>query len=203
MKLIESNEDVSSVSPLYEIRGGQVTGLESRFMFISGPKREKVVCHFAFATEQIGEIWLKLLFERASFMERKTKMFPTSVAIPEIFREEGDIVGGSVLEPEWIRNEWIEREEGIPFKEIRYGEQTIKLKSPIKVEVVLSDERCSLYYEPLDILVSAPTLSECEEDFQEEFNVLYEEYAEETDEKLTESAQELKRTLLNLVKVEP
>jgi hypothetical protein len=102
-----------------------------------------------------------------------------------------------------IGNDWInlKREERtFNFKEIYYGEQIIKLKSPIKVEGVLSGEGWSLYYEPLDIIVSAPTLAECKEDFQEELYVLYEEYVEEEDEKLTESARELKRKLLNMVK---
>lgn len=96
-----------------------------------------------------------------------------------------------------------EREERITFKEICYGEQALKLKSTVKVEGELSNKGWSFYYEPLDLLVSAPTIDECKEDFQEEFYVLYEEYAEEADEKLTKSAQELKRKLLNLVKVEP
>lgn len=92
--------------------------------------------------------------------------------------------------------------ERVTFKEISFGEQIIKLKSPIKIEAVPSDEGFSLYYKPLDILVSAPTLDECEEDFQEEFNVLYKAYAEEADEKLTEGARELKSKLLSLVKAD-
>ena len=117
-----------------------------------------------------------------------------------------DVWGGSVLVERLvsIENDWLkpEREKIIMFKEICYGEQIIKLKSPIKIEAVSSDEEFSLHYEPLDILVSAPTLDECEEDFQEELNVLYEEYAEEADEKLTESARELKSKLLNLVEAD-
>lgn len=113
-----------------------------------------------------------------------------------------------------IENEWQrpkpQREESVIFGEICYAGEIIKLKSPIKMrrEEELSDsglglgEGCSLYYEPLDIFVSAPTLDECKEDFQEEFFVLCEEYVEEADENLTESARELKRKLLNLVAVE-
>jgi len=62
-------------------------------------------------------------------------------------------------------------------------------------ELLNRGEKWSLYYEPLDIFVSAPTLDECKEYFQEEFFVLCEEYVEEADEKLTESARELKRRL--------
>ncbi|MGB2842590.1 MAG: hypothetical protein WBC40_08985 [Halobacteriota archaeon] len=93
--------------------------------------------------------------------------------------------------------------ERVTFKEICYGEKILKLKFPIEAEGMLSGEGHSLYYEPLNISVSAPTLDECEEDFQEEFNVLYEVYAKEVNEKLTKGAQELKRKILNLVMVEP
>jgi len=92
-----------------------------------------------------------------------------------------------------------EREKHIRFKEIFYGEQRIKLKSPITVKGVVADKICSLYYAPLDIVVSSPTLAECEDDFQEVFYVLYEEYAREVDDKLSEGARELKRKLLDLV----
>ncbi|MCW7072113.1 MAG: hypothetical protein OCU12_07305 [Methanophagales archaeon] len=110
-----------------------------------------------------------------------------------------------------IENVWQrhrpQREESVIFGEICYAGEIIKLKSQIKMraEEELSDSGlglgagCSLYYEPLDIFVSAPTLDECKEDFQEEFFVLCEEYAKEGDENLTESARELKRKLLNLV----
>jgi hypothetical protein len=103
----------------------------------------------------------------------------------------------------WEKEPPLELQRRETFNEIRYGEQIIKLKSPINVEWMLSEEGYSFYYEPLDISVSAPTLDECEEDFQEEFYVLYKVYAKEVDEKLTEGARELKRRILNLVLVEP
>jgi hypothetical protein len=92
----------------------------------------------------------------------------------------------------------LETVERITFKEIICGEQIIKLKNPIMVEAIFSEERYSLYYEPLDILISAPTLDECKKDFHEEFSILYQVYAKEVDEKLTEAAKELKRNLLSL-----
>lgn len=100
-----------------------------------------------------------------------------------------------------IVREWLYQrlEKIITFDTICHGDQIIKLKSPIKVEGVLSDEGCSLYYEPLDIFVSASTWDECEEDFQEVLDVLFEQYAMDKDENLTEGAQELKRKLLELV----
>jgi len=92
-----------------------------------------------------------------------------------------------------------EREKIITFGEIFYDKQRIKLKSPITVRGVVADKVCSIYFEPLDIFVSSPTLDDCVEDFQEALYVLYEEYAREVDEKLTNGARELKRKLLELV----
>jgi hypothetical protein len=75
------------------------------------------------------------------------------------------------------------------------------MKSPIQVEGELSSEGWIFYYKPLDILVNAPTLDECIDDFQEEFFVLYEAYAEERDENLTEGARQLKRKLLEMIEM--
>ncbi len=186
MRLAVSNEDISSNSAFYEFRREQVAGLESPLTFSVESKGKKGLAHFAFAAEQTEGRWRKLLFETLSVTEKQTKKFFPSVALPKKFRERG-----------------LER---VTFKEICYAENAIKLKVPIKTnvekELLNTGEKWSLYYEPLDIFVSAPTLDECKEDFQEEFFVLCEEYAEEGDENLTESARELKRRLLNLVAVE-
>jgi len=88
--------------------------------------------------------------------------------------------------------------ERITFKEICCEKNILKLKSPIQIEGELSSEGWIFYYKPLDILVCAPTLEDCMEDFQEEFYLLYEAYAKETDEKLTEVARQLKRELLDM-----
>ena len=82
----------------------------------------------------------------------------------------------------------IEKEIQI-FNEICYGKQTLTLKSPINAEWMLSEDEYSLYYEPLDISVFAPTMDECVEDFQEELDILYKVYAKEIAEKLSEGAQ--------------
>jgi len=91
--------------------------------------------------------------------------------------------------------------ERITFKDICCETETLKLKSPIQVEGKLSSEGWIFYYKPLNILVNASTLDECVEDFQEEFFVLYEAYAKEADEKLTEGAKRLKRILLDMTEI--
>ena len=91
--------------------------------------------------------------------------------------------------------------ERITFKEICCEENILKLKSPIQIEGELSSEGRIFYYKPLDILVNAPTLDECMEDFQEEFYLLYETYAKERDEKLTEVARQLKRKLTDMIEM--
>ena len=205
MKLVVSSEDTSSSSPRCVFSEEQVWGVKNRFMPLAEPEKGKRLSQFTLIPEQIEGTWPKLPLG-ASSTEMQTKNIFPSVSIGAFYRVMSDVWGGSVLVERLvsIENDWLkpEREKIIMFKEICYGEQIIKLKSPIKIEAVSSDEEFSLHYEPLDILVSAPTLDECEEDFQEELNVLYEEYAEEADEKLTESARELKSKLLNLVEAD-
>ena len=90
-------------------------------------------------------------------------------------------------------------EEIMNFNKIYYEDKEIKLRTPIEIKPKLSNQRYTFHYELLDIIVSAPTLEECKEDFQEELDVLYEVIAIEDDEKLTKSAQIIKRKLLNLI----
>jgi hypothetical protein len=90
-------------------------------------------------------------------------------------------------------------EEIMNFNKIYYEDKEIKLRTPIEIKPKLSNQRYTFHYELLDIIVSAPTLEECKEDFQEELDVLYEVIAREDDEKLTKSAQIIKRKLLNLI----
>lgn len=91
------------------------------------------------------------------------------------------------------------REEIMNFNKIRYEDKEIKLRTPIEIKPKLSNQRYTLHYEPLDIIVSAPTQEVCKEDFQEELDVLYEVIAREDDENLIKSAQIIKRKLLNLI----
>ena len=89
-------------------------------------------------------------------------------------------------------------EEIMNFNKIYYDKE-IKLRTPIEIKPKLSNQRYTFHYESLDIIVSAPTLEECKEDFQEELDVLYEIIAREDDEKLIKSAQIIKRKLLTLI----
>lgn len=150
---------------------------------------------------EVGE-YEKYFIQR--FFPPTTKITPAQIsAILDQITENILKIEGTKEPYRWEKEPPLELQRRESFNEIRYGEQIIKLKSPINVEWMLAEEGYSLYYEPLDISVSAPTLDECEEDFQEEFNVLYEVYAKEVDERLTEGARELKRKILNLVLVEP
>ncbi|NQE54642.1 hypothetical protein C5S29_13720 [ANME-1 cluster archaeon GoMg3.2] len=90
-------------------------------------------------------------------------------------------------------------EEIMNFNKIYYEDKEIKLRTPIEIKPKLSNQRYILHYELLDIIVSAPTLEECKEDFQEELDVLYEIIGREDDEKLIKSAQIIKRKLLTLI----
>jgi len=90
-------------------------------------------------------------------------------------------------------------EKVMNFNKIYYEDKEIKLRTPIEIKSKLSNQRYTSHYEPLDIIVSAPTIEECKEDFQEELDVLYEVIAREDDEKLIKSAQIIKRKLLNLI----
>jgi len=90
-------------------------------------------------------------------------------------------------------------EEIMNFNKIHYEDKEIKLRTPIEIKLKLSNQRYILHYEPLGIILSAPTVEECKEDFQEELDVLYEVIAREDDENLITSAQILKRKLLNMI----
>ena len=90
-------------------------------------------------------------------------------------------------------------EEIMNFNKIYYEDKEIKLRTPIEIKPKLSNQRYIFHYELLDIIVSAPTLEECKEDFQEELDVLYEIIGREDDEKLIKSAQIIKRKLLTLI----
>jgi len=85
------------------------------------------------------------------------------------------------------------------FKKFFQGNRSIKLKLPLVVNILKSESGCSLHYEPLGIYIAADNIAECKKEFQEEFLFLYDEYALEEDERLTEKAKELKRRILELV----
>ena len=69
---------------------------------------------------------------------------------------------------------------------------------PIEVEVEPSTEGWVLYYEYLNLLIFASRIEECIAEFHEYFHALWETYAKEVDEKLTEDACEFKRKILKM-----
>lgn len=93
-----------------------------------------------------------------------------------------------------------EIKEEVHLEKIRYKNEVLDLKSPMRVGKRLVDEGWVLCYDDLDIHVVAPTLDECKEDLQEVFYLLYEIYAKEKDENLAEGARLLKRRILGMIK---
>lgn len=73
------------------------------------------------------------------------------------------------------------------------------LKKPIRILPDVMDGVWVHGYEPLGILAYGRTRSGSLEAFRMEFAVLWDEYAQEEDENLTDDAQELKRAINDLV----
>lgn len=90
----------------------------------------------------------------------------------------------------------------IVFNEIQYNNHTLKLRRPLSIDWILSESVYSMHYAPLGMFIYAPTMSECKEEFQEEFTSWYLVYAKEKDVNLTTGAKKLKDMLLNLVEAD-
>jgi hypothetical protein len=120
--------------------------------------------------------------------------------INEFYETLKDILKKVKGEKEEFKVKSEELREEIIFEKIRYEDKELKLKSPIRVGKRLSAEGWVLCYDDLDIFAIAPALAKCKEDFQEEFYALYEIYAREKDENLTEGARLLKRRILDMIK---
>lgn len=88
----------------------------------------------------------------------------------------------------------------LSFEKIMWDKYTIQLDHELSVQVSFIDGLWKGYYEDLGIFVVAPDVGQCKNDFQEEFCMLWEEYANETDDGLTLDAQRLKYKLLDLAK---
>lgn len=88
----------------------------------------------------------------------------------------------------------------LSFEKIMWDKYTIQLDHELSVQVSFIDGLWKGYYEDLGIFVAAPDVGQCKNDFQEEFCMLWEEYANETDDGLTLDAQKLKYKLLDLAK---
>ncbi len=92
-----------------------------------------------------------------------------------------------------------------PFEKLFFGKiawegYSFQLNREISLQLSFSEGWWEGICEELNIFVSSTDPEDCIRDFQEEFYVLWEEYANEDDENLTADARELKYKILELVK---
>jgi len=92
-----------------------------------------------------------------------------------------------------------------PFEKLFFGKiawdgYSFQLNQEISLLLSFTEGCWEGRCEELDIFVSSADSEECIRDFQEEFYVLWEEYANEDDENLTADAMELKYKILGLIK---
>jgi len=92
-----------------------------------------------------------------------------------------------------------------PFEKLFFGRivwegRSFQLNREISLQLSFSEGWWEGSCEELNIFVSSADTEECIRDFQEEFYVLWEEYANEDDENLTADARELKYKILGLIK---
>ncbi len=85
------------------------------------------------------------------------------------------------------------------LQEIRWRDRYLKLKHEIEYTVVLDGDLYVIEYEPLGIHAYARSLRQAEQDFLEEFGVLWDEFGLAPDEELAPSGIRLKRSLRSLV----
>ncbi len=95
----------------------------------------------------------------------------------------------------------LERPETFSFKEIGWEGSLFKLKHPIDVRRTFHDGFWTVYNEQLEILAIAPDPEQCEIDFQEEFCILWEEYADTPDDELSLDGRKLKYKLREVADV--
>lgn len=93
----------------------------------------------------------------------------------------------------------LENSKTFLFKGIRWKNFLFKLNHPIDVTRTFRDGLWTLYDERLEILVIASDLEQCKKDFQEEFCILWEEYANTPDDKLSLDGQKLKYKLREII----
>lgn len=96
------------------------------------------------------------------------------------------------------KNEYIN--QIISFGKIEWDNYNIQLKYPIEITIQNIDGFWEGYYEDLDIYIVASDAEQFKKDFQEEFFVMWQVYANEPDEKLTKKAREIKYKILNSIK---
>jgi len=87
----------------------------------------------------------------------------------------------------------------VRFRTITTGSKKYVLKKPISVEFNYLESQWSYEYPPLGIIACATKRGEALAQFHEEFDFLWNEYAQESDDKLTPDAQDIKRRMSDLV----
>ena len=102
------------------------------------------------------------------------------------------------LNPQEKINE-LEKPKTFSFKGIRWKNFSFELKYPIDVTRTFRDGFWTVYDEELEILAIAPDMEQCKKDFQEEFCILWEEYANTPDNELSLDGQKLKYKLREVV----
>jgi len=91
----------------------------------------------------------------------------------------------------------------ISFEKIEWDNYCIQLKYPIEITIQIIDGFWEGYYEDLDIYIIAQDAEQFKKDFQEEFFVMWQVYANEPDEKLTRKARDIKYKILDSIKGVP
>jgi hypothetical protein len=88
----------------------------------------------------------------------------------------------------------------ISFDKIEWNNCCIKFKYPIEVDIQVIDGFWEGYYEELDMIIIAQDAEQFKKDFQEEFFVMWQVYANEPDDKLTRKARDIKYKILDSIK---
>lgn len=112
--------------------------------------------------------------------------------------EEGTIKNW--LETYDVQEEEFDLERSWRPKKISWASHIYILTHPIVCVVIQEKKGFTVEYSPLKIYTLGETREEAQEAFSEEFDILYNEFAEEEDHHLTKDAQELKLVILNLIK---
>lgn len=88
----------------------------------------------------------------------------------------------------------------ISFDKIEWNNCCIKFKYPIEINIQVIDGFWEGYYEELDMIIIAQDAEQFKKDFQEEFFIMWQVYANEPDEKLTRKARDIKYKILDSIK---
>ncbi len=88
----------------------------------------------------------------------------------------------------------------ISFDKIEWNNCCIQFKYPIEINIQVIDGFWEGYYEELDMILIAQDAEQFKKDFQEEFFVMWQVYANEPDEKLTRKARDIKYKILDSIK---